>query len=357
VYRGSSRRISFLVLAAILSAPGPAHSQSENQERSRITDRQKGESTAKKIARFPIRLALFPLRLVDLGLEYGMLAVDEKNLIPRTQHYYQQLVNKGLYVKIGGAGDGAGFGGGVAWKMSSGTVSPTLATSGSIKGYQDHSFTLDFSKAFQDKLDVAAQVRYRKRPEEDFFGIGPTTRGADRTTYNLEQTDASLRFGKALSKPVRFDAEIAYAKSNVFRGKDDLFPSTEDLFPESLVPGLEEGAELVSGDLFLLFDFRRRGCERLGPLALRRRAPGISSASGKRQPVRSSQCSRPARSRRVQRGSRQGNHPLLPDATPRRQRHAPRFSRVPLSGSQHVRRERGVPVADPEPAPGGALLR
>lgn len=245
----------------VTGAPGPcggplARTSADEPRRERITDREKGESTGKKIARFPLRVATLPLWVLDRGLYHGMILVDEKKLIPRAVFVQRRLAELGIAPQIGGAGDGAGFGGGVAWSFYRGPVRPTLSVSGSVKGYQDHGFELDFSEIFDDKLDVVAGVRYRSRPQEDFFGLGPESREQNRTSYNLEQTLASLDVEAAVAGAVTVAGQVELSNNNVSGGRDEAFPSTERVFSAAAVPGLGTGAELVTADLSFVLDGR-----------------------------------------------------------------------------------------------------
>jgi hypothetical protein len=259
----------FTYVVAVAPAPlgPPAAVAAPDPERPRITDRKKGESDLEKTLRFPIRVALFPLWILDRGIEKGAFVVDDEKLIPRSEHLYKSLIDKGLYFQVGGAGDGAGFGGGVAWRMRREGVVPTIATSGSIRGYQDHSFTLDFSDLLARRLDAGAIIRYRSKPEEDFFGLGRST-SLNRNAYHLEETDAALQLGRTRGA-FSFVTDFGYSKSNVFDGKDTRFPSVDELFAPEEVPGLEEGAELLFADASLALDFRdRSGCPTSGAAAL-----------------------------------------------------------------------------------------
>jgi hypothetical protein len=233
-----------------------ARAQTEKPKRERITDRKKGESTGKQIARIPIRLATLPLWVLDRGLYHGMIVVDEKKLVPRAHHALIKLAKLGLAPQIGGAGDGAGFGGGMAWTPYKGPVTPTLAVSASINGYQDHGVALDFSGIFGEQVDVITEVRFRSSPEEDFFGIGPNSHERNRTSYHLEQTAARLHVKVPVAGALTSDASVELSNNNIFGGKDTRFPSTEDLFTGAEVPGLDEGSELVTGDVALTLDLR-----------------------------------------------------------------------------------------------------
>jgi hypothetical protein len=222
----------------------------------RIVDRKKGESTRKRIARFPLRIVTFPLWLVDRGIYSGLLAVEEKSLIPRTKYYQGRLRQRGLFPVIGGTGDGAGFGGGISWRIHEGKVTPTVSAAASIKGYQNHGLGLDFSDLFSGELGVALRLAYQSSPEEDFFGIGPDSREADRTSYHREETTLNLVLDRAISGPVHFEGRAAYSNTNIFGGEDDRFPSTEELFTGQEAPGLIGGAELISGEASLVLDLR-----------------------------------------------------------------------------------------------------
>ncbi|MEE9271288.1 MAG: BamA/TamA family outer membrane protein [Candidatus Krumholzibacteria bacterium] len=247
--------VLFVVVAFFTGAPY-AQTSPEEPKRERITDRKKGESTGKKIARFPIRLAFSPLWVLDRGLYHGMVLVDEKNLVARAIYLKNVFRKYRLTPHIGGAGDGAGFGGGVTWVAYGGVVKKTWSVSGSINGYQDHHVDVDFLDLFGEELRVVTAIHYRSKPEEDFFGIGPNSREENRTTYNLEQTVVTLDVEIPIASVLTVAGQVEFSDNNIYSGEDEAFPSTEDLFTSAEVAGLDTGAEIVTGDVALTLDLR-----------------------------------------------------------------------------------------------------
>lgn len=145
--------------------------------------------------------------------------------------------SSGPYVKIGGFGQGGGFGGGPAWRFSSTHVDVDAAGGISLKEYRRAEAALQLRRSRGDWLTADVYTRWRDYPEEDFFGLGPDSRAASQTTFRLRDTLAeagpTLQLGL-----VTADARVGYLDPRVAAGEDASLPLATEIFSPASLPGL-----------------------------------------------------------------------------------------------------------------------
>jgi len=203
------------------------------------------------------RVLLAPFRALGPKLNSGLTAIEEKNALERVRII---LSNPHIHPLFGTLGDGSGFGGGVAFSTADsfsknyqafgnfhGTLKQYLEVSGGLRADPTGGGYENFS------LDLAA--RYRRRPEEDFWGLGPNSL-PNRSSYNLEEPGVSATANFHLSKKARAGAVLDFSSARIRAGRDTDFPTTQDRFAGTLLPGLFTGADLLGYGLFAELDLR-----------------------------------------------------------------------------------------------------
>ena len=188
-------------------------------------------------------------------IEKKLLILKERQILQR----FGQNIG-GLFPKLGGVETGQGFGLGLqyrrdfgrkrevqfftsgigtladAWRYDLGVSAPELA---------DGRVGLDFSASHRDLTRV------------DFYGLGPDSELADRTSYKLEDTsfDAELRL-----RPFRRYLELGLTAGslavNTGSGNRAGVPSTEDLFGAAALPGLADQTDFTRFGGFARLDYR-----------------------------------------------------------------------------------------------------
>ncbi len=178
-------------------------------------------------------------------MEKGLIWIEENRIYERLTYYQDWLRKHHLEILSGGMGPGAGFAFGVRvfddsflhprirWEMPLQYSTNRYAQAETIFGFSLAPDRLLF-------LDVFA--RYRTRPQEDFFGLGPDSREVDRTNFKLQDRSAGAALGTQING-FRFDFSVRHSNASVFRGEDRRFPATGTVFPS--LAGLAEGSSLV----------------------------------------------------------------------------------------------------------------
>ena len=106
------------------------------------------------------------------------------------------------------------------------------------------------------RLRAYASLRYRKQPEEIFFGLGPTSRRQDRTSYLLEDATYELVLGYQAASWLAMSLRSGYTTYSVRSGREDNVPSIGAVFDDATAPGLVEQPDYVHVSPQLFVDFR-----------------------------------------------------------------------------------------------------
>ncbi|MGH9339911.1 MAG: BamA/TamA family outer membrane protein [Acidobacteriota bacterium] len=215
--------------------------------------------------------------------------------IPALDRFFLWLEEKGLMQKSTVSGDNAGFSpefgsvtsgsglaGGVAYKnpqLSGWPIGFETAAQFSIRGYQlyelrlgkirkranrlrfespDQKITSQFDgkKVKEQGLSLFADLRYRHFPQQDFFGIGPTSRLESRSDYLLRGASwegvAEYQFNRWLGTSFR----AGLLQFEIGPGSDDRFADTVTAFSPGSAPGLGRQPDILHFSSALLADYR-----------------------------------------------------------------------------------------------------
>lgn len=231
--------------------PDEHHSQSPPQ---RIVDPK--DFPPKKP--LPVRIIQAPFHSLAARTNRMLTRLEETKMLERVRII---LSNPTIHPLIGNLGDGSGFGLGVyastadrLSKRASFFATSHLTT----KTYFEATAGFLTTPAPQSLRGFELQLatRYRLRPEEDFFGIGPQSHRDQRSSYDLQERGVDLTASYRLRERVRLGIELDYSSTRVFRGKDPRFPTTQAVFGPQNLPGLAKGAALLSSSIFAELDAR-----------------------------------------------------------------------------------------------------
>ncbi len=204
------------------------------------------------------RVLLAPFRALGPKLNLGLTAVEERNALERVRVI---LSNPYIHPLFGTLGDGSGFGGGVAFSTADSLTRNYQAFGnfhGTFKQYLEISGGLraDPTDGHYENFSLELTARYRRRPEEDFWGLGPNSLHSRRSSYNLEEPGVSATANFHLSKRARAGAVLDFSSARIRPGNDTDFPITQDLFAGTGLPGLFTGADLLGYGVFAELDLR-----------------------------------------------------------------------------------------------------
>ena len=214
-----------LVLFAIALGTDAATAQTTRAEE----DRAKRETKATQ---------LIPERRSKL--EAVLYKIDEDLIL-------QRIFNppRGIHARMGGIGEGAGFGGGPGYQFLGVPFDFRASAAGSLKGYFIAEGSLRFPGTQSEDLYtwangpyVEVYARRRDFPQEDFYGIGPDSSEDARSNFALR--DTFVRVTPAVRRGyLTAGVNLGYLDPSIGSGTDTRMPSTDEIFGPADVPGLD----------------------------------------------------------------------------------------------------------------------
>jgi hypothetical protein len=165
---------------------------------------------------------------------------------------------QGLFVRVGGLPQGAGFSAGPAYRVTARPLVVTASAVHSIRGYWegDVNGRLSFLPVWEGGLTVG--VKRRHLPHEDFFGLGSESLESGRTAYRIDDTTGYI---VAAVKPwtwMALELRGEHRAVSLGRGEDARVPSVEDVFSPDAAPGLGASPDVLSGGARVVFDYTDR---------------------------------------------------------------------------------------------------
>ncbi len=104
-----------------------------------------------------------------------------------------------------------------------GPVDGRVTAIGSVKKYEFLETAIEVPEAGRDWMSFTLAGRYRNYPQEDFWGLGPNTSQDLRSSYRLEDFDATATLTFSFGR-FHTGFEAGYLKVNIGPGKDKRFP-------------------------------------------------------------------------------------------------------------------------------------
>jgi Omp85 superfamily domain len=153
-------------------------------------------------------------------------------------------------------GAGIGFGGGWRHDLFGRRARVELETGWTIKNYYLVRGDVSLPYLANDRFEVGVEGTYHHHPQEDFYGLGPSSSEDDRVNYLL---DTRRLEGRAIVRPrpwLRLGTRIGRMSPDVGSGTDSAFPSIELQFSDAAAPGLAVQPDFTYGDLFGEVDYR-----------------------------------------------------------------------------------------------------
>lgn len=144
---------------------------------------------------------------------------------------------RGVHLRVGGIGEGAGFGVGPAYRYSTGAYDFRVSAAGSVKRYGIAETSLLLPGAVRSGPFVELYARRREFPQEDFFGLGPGSLSTERTNFALRDTLVRAT-GGVHTDDFAAGARVGYLDPSIGRGTDRRMPATTDVFAPAEIPGL-----------------------------------------------------------------------------------------------------------------------
>ena len=152
---------------------------------------------------------------------------------------------RGIHARVGGMGEGAGFGGGPGYQFTGVPFDLRTSAAASLKGYFIAEGSLRFpgtqsedAYTWANGPYVEVYGRWRDAPQEDFYGLGPGSLEDDRS--NFAQQETFVRVTPAVRRGyLTAGVNLGYLDPSIGSGTDKTMPSTDEIFGPEDVPGLD----------------------------------------------------------------------------------------------------------------------
>jgi hypothetical protein len=169
------------------------------------------------------------------------------------------LDREGFYPKLGSLTVGSGFAYGLGFRnrrLFENTGTLDLWAAASIRRYNAVEARLTFPRLAGNHLHLETWASRRDYPQENFFGLGPDSRRADRSDYAIRTTHVGGRAGVRPVEPLLVGGGLEYLQPRLGRGNGSRLPDLPDIFQPSQVPGFQARSDFLRSDAFIEVDYR-----------------------------------------------------------------------------------------------------
>jgi Haemolysin secretion/activation protein ShlB/FhaC/HecB len=128
--------------------------------------------------------------------------------------------------------------------------------SGSIHKFWLAKTEVELPRLANNWLFADFSAQHRDYPYINYFGQGPNTAKADRTTFELQDTWVTGMAGVHPLPHTKVGVIGRYLVEGIGPGNDSSYPTTEENFTPETTPGLLGGSDFVQAGSFLQFDYR-----------------------------------------------------------------------------------------------------
>lgn len=235
---------SALFAAALLTGATPGAAQDSRADEAAAERDKKAQAVTKE--RRPL-------------LERILFAIEDDLLIERWLG-----APRGVFVRLGQIGEGAGFGAGPAFRYNAERFDIRASAAGSVKQYVIGEMALRFpgTQGYNEYIRpegpyVEVQARYRDMTQEDFFGLGADSAVGARSDYGLSEMLAGGT-GGYLWRNASVGVTASHVEYDTRAGTDTRMPSSTDIFSPADVPGLDGRPSFVTFGPFVRLQTRDR---------------------------------------------------------------------------------------------------
>jgi len=231
-------RVAVLALAFPLLAAGAAFPQ-EPSTRAEADRRQREEKATQTKPYEPNGLE----RAINFAEKRAIFLIDRE----------------GFYPKLGSLTVGSGFAYGLGFRnrrLFENNGALDLWGAASIRRYTAAEARLTFPRLAGNYLHLETWASRRDYPQENYFGLGPESRRADRSDYAIRTNHFGGRAGIRPLGAVLVGGGLEYLQPRLGSGKNSRLPDVTDVFDPATVPGLQAKADFLRSDAFIEVDYR-----------------------------------------------------------------------------------------------------
>lgn len=238
--RHSRRATAVLAIALLLSSTSESGAQS-------VTPGEEAEQVRREKARAitPQKRSVFDRLIYKL---------DDDLLLERVLD-----APRGIFARLGGIGEGAGFGVGPAFRYNATRFDFKTSAAASMKSYFIGEASVRFPGTIGHNEYFRARGPYlelygRRRdfPQEDFFGLGPDSQESQRSNYAQRDSfgEITAGFEKGL---LNAGVGVGYLDVSIGAGTDTRMPSSTAIFSPEDMPGVSDRSQFVVIQPFVEF--------------------------------------------------------------------------------------------------------
>ena len=162
-------------------------------------------------------------------------------------------------VILGGTRSGHGFSYGIGYGRSD-LWRDRFAFNVTARATRHKAYAFDFSAELPRFLSERGFLRYETKfensPQMDYYGPGPDSEAANRSSYRLEDTEMDLGFGHQLTRRVSVVAGVGGYFVNIGPGQRSGVPSIEEIFSPDETPGINDQTNYFTWGGAAQFDYR-----------------------------------------------------------------------------------------------------
>ncbi len=166
---------------------------------------------------------------------------------------------RGIYVRLGGIGESAGFGVGPALRYNATRFDFKTSAAASPKTYFIGEASLRFPGTIGHNEYIRPRGPYvelygRRRdfPQEDFFGLGPDSQVSQQSNYAQRDSFGEVTAGFE-TRRLKAGLGVGYLEVSIGAGTDTRMPSSTDVFSPGEMPGVADRPTFVVMQPFVEF--------------------------------------------------------------------------------------------------------
>jgi outer membrane protein assembly factor BamA len=166
---------------------------------------------------------------------------------------------RGIYARLGGIGEGAGFGVGPAFRYNTTRFDFKTSAAASMKTYFIGEASLRFPGTIGHNeymrprgLYLELYGRRRDFPQEDFFGLGPDSQASQRSNYAQRDNFGAITAGFERGL-LQTGVGVGYLEASIGAGTDTRMPSSTEIFGPEEIPGAADRLTFLVIQPFLEF--------------------------------------------------------------------------------------------------------
>lgn len=184
-------------------------------------------------------------------IEEIMLFVEQQRVLERLA-----AEREGLYPRFGGLVTGSGVAVGPGYRRHFGydgvwDVSAAI----SLKSYKVIEGRVRLPTFGRDTLRADALARFLDYPQQRFFGLGPDTRKADKTSFGISQFNTSAGLTFQPGRAFFVGGRVGMTTPDIGSGHLRRFPSIEQRFTDPEAPGLVRQPDFLFGEFHVGVDY------------------------------------------------------------------------------------------------------